>query len=207
MVEPSNPGYYASRPKKFSEYVLLQVAKDSDPVRANKAKDKLIKDNELFLKYFIGDWIDTGSPYIFDELLQAAREAFSTAIEKYDLSRDVSIRTVAKYHLLKLKENFFKTSPYVELKDIHLDGEYLLADPDINFSDLRETLNEAISCLNSSEQAVIKLHFFEGLKGRAIAASKGISEARVSALMKAALDKLRKHLIGKGIQPGIFNFN
>jgi len=207
MVEPSKPGYYASHPDKFSEYILLQVAKDKDPVRANKAKDKLLKDNGPFLIYFIGNWIEPGSPYLFTELLQEARMAFLKAVDKYDLSRDVSIRTMAKYYLLKLKESFFKTSPYVELEDCHLKEECLMEDPDAQYADLRETIKEAMTCLNPSEQAVIKCHFFEGMKSRVIATMRGISEARVSTLLKSALKKLKEYLVRNGVQPGMFNFN
>lgn len=207
MVEPSRPGYYASHPNKFGEFILLQVAKDTDPVRANKAKDKLLKDNEPFLKYFIADWITPRSQYLFSELLQGARHAFLIAVEKYDLSRDVSIRTIAKYYLLKLKETLFKKSPYVDLQEVHLKEECFQPEIGVVYGDLRDTLNEAIIQLSPVEQAVIKLHFFDGLKSRAIASSRGISEARVSAIIKSGLQKLKVYLISKGIQPGMFNFN
>ncbi len=207
MVEPSKPGYYASHPTKYGEYVLLQVAKDPDTIKANKAKNKLLKDNEAFLTFFIGDWLEPETQYLFPELLQDARLAFLLAIDKYDLSRDVSIRTVAKFYLLKMREKFFKKLPFTELKEIHLQEECFMPDPDITYGDLRVTLSEAITCLTPTEQVVIHLHFFDGLKSRAIAAIRGISEARVSVLIKSALQKLKIYLVGRGIEPGMFNFN
>jgi RNA polymerase sigma factor (sigma-70 family) len=207
MVEPSKPGYYASHPKKYGEYILLQVAKDFDTKKATKAKNKLVKDNEAFLTFFIGDWLEPETQYLFPELLQEARLAFLLAIDRYNLSRDVSIRTVAKYYLLKMRESFFKKSPYTELKEIHLQEECFLPDPDVIYSDLRVTLTEAVTHLTATEQSVIQLHFFEGLKNRSIAAVRRISEARVSAVRTSALQKLKIYLVGRGIEPGLFNFN
>lgn len=207
MVEPSKPGYYASHPTKYGEYILLQVAKDTDATRANKARHKLVKDNEPFLTFFIGFWLEPENLYLFPELMQEARLAFLKAIDKYDLTRDVSIRTVAKYYLLKMRETFFKKTPFTELKETHLKEEFFLPDPDVIYTNLRVTLTEGVTHLTVTEQAVIQLHFFQGMRSRAIAAARGISEARVSAIIKSSLQKLKVYLVGKGVEPGMFNFN
>lgn len=207
MVKPPNPGYYASHPDKFREFILLQLAKDPDINKANKAKTRLLVENLGYLKYTIGEWISPGSHYDYEELLQDAKLAFLEAVDKYDISRDISIRTYARYYLLSLQRKFFKKSVYVELEDKHLEETCFQPDDGSAYADLRTTLQEAIGHLTNAEQEVINLHFFSGLKSRVVAIQRGCSEARVSTLLKSGLQKLKHYLMSKGIQPGMLNFN
>lgn len=207
MDEKSQPGYYASHPKKSSEFLLLQQIKSSNVEIAAKAKNKLLKDNEPFLISFIGNWLPPESRYLFPELLQGARLAFLKALDRYNPIRDISIRAFAKFFLLKLKDSFFKKISWIELTEFHLQEECLQPEIGLHYTDLRAILKEAISHLSSMEQLSIQLHFFCGMKGREIAIQRGISEPRVSALLKSGLQKMKEYLVSKGIKPGAFNFN
>ncbi len=55
-------------------------------------------------------------------------------------------------------------------------------------------LREAVATLNKREQTIIKLRFFRDKTQMEIASEIGISQAQVSRLEKAALEKLRKQL-------------
>jgi len=207
MVYPPKSGYYISRPEKFKELLLLKVAKSSDSRKANAAKTSLILQNEGFLKSTIAKWIPKYSHHNFDSLLEEARIAFLTAVNNYNLNRDISIRTYARYHLLDLKRRFFKKSRYEELAAFHLEGDYEIRDFDQNNIDLRQILLSAIITLTPTEQQVINLHFFQGMKKCEVAKLRGCSEARICTIVKEALPKLRTHLKQSGIIPGNFNFN
>jgi RNA polymerase sigma factor (sigma-70 family) len=207
MSKPIKAGYYASHPEKFYEYTLLQLSKDTDIVKANRAKERLLAENEGFLMHFIGDWVRSERRFLLSELLHEARLAFLDAVNNYDLSRDLSIRTFSRYHLLKVKANFFKKQFFEEIKEEHPNEVCFQSELGDEYIDLRDMFNEAIEHLSLAEQEVIRLHFFSGLKNRDIAARRDCSEARISALMKGALKKLKKFLMARGVKPGFFDIN
>lgn len=207
MVNPPKPGYYNSHPDKFREYILLQIAKDTDIPKANHAKTRLLVENEGFLKSEIAKWIQPGSYIDFEDLLEEARLSFLAAIDNYNLQHDVSIRSYARYYLLDLQKRYFRKSRYVELKDSHLAGSYIMKDPEFRTFNLKAMLNKAILCLTTVEQQVIRLHFFKGLRKRQIAKQRGCSEARISQIVQKALPKLKGWLQKRGIEPGILELN
>ncbi len=202
------PGYYASHPKKRREYLLLQAAKDSDLAKANQAKNDLLVQNEEFLLYSICGWLNPQTSFLQSLILQDARLAFLDAIQNYDLSRDISIRTFAGYYLKKVREKLFKKKRlFDELNEQY--AKEVCFQPKIaeGYRDVREVFKEAITKLTRSEQEVIHLRFYQGIKGRVISNRRGCSEARVSILIKTALRKLKISLTIKGIKPGFFDLN
>jgi RNA polymerase sporulation-specific sigma factor len=56
------------------------------------------------------------------------------------------------------------------------------------------SLKEAMKKLNERESGIIKLRYFRGKTQMEIAAEIGISQAQVSRLEKAAIEKLRKYM-------------
>lgn len=208
MAAPSKLGYYASHPKKYSEYLLLQKAKDPDIVKANQAKGDLLFQNEGFLLRAIHSWLKPQTSYLHSLILQDARLAFLKAIENYDLSRDISIRTFARYHLMKVREGLFKKKQlHEELHEQYTDEVTFQPKMKEEYRDIREVFRNAINLLNSSQREVIQLRFYHGIKGREISILRGCSEARVSFLIKSALQELKVSLVTKEIQPGFFDFN
>ena len=55
-------------------------------------------------------------------------------------------------------------------------------------------LKEALKCLNDRERKIINLRFYQNKTQMEIAEEIGISQAQVSRLEKATLEKIRKHL-------------
>lgn len=208
MVFKPKSGYYASHPGKSNEYYLLQLTKQRNSSQAQAAKNQLILQNEGFLKSFIQLWIEKRGYIDFNYVLSEARIAFLSAIDAYDLSKDVSIRTYARFYLLELKKQIFKKNELVELKTEHCTATSSVPNPDFKNFDLKASIIAAIeSCLSNVEQEVIYMHFFKGLKQRQIAQFRCCSEARISAIIKTALPKLRAHLIDINITPWFLEWN
>lgn len=202
MLNQPGKGYYATHPEKSEERQLLYLAQNGDTEESRLAKSELILGNERFLRKMIQPWL-AGSFWIQpDHLLQEARLAFLEAIEKYDLSKDVSIRFYARFYLLELRrtsfrENKYRPNPLPE----DFEGSTSMA-PRLDFQafDLREILIDASrQALTIREREVIFLHFFMGMKQKDIALRKRCSAARISMLVREALDKLRLELDKNGI--------
>ena len=56
------------------------------------------------------------------------------------------------------------------------------------------SVHEAMNRLSDREQHILKLRFFQGRTQMEVAGEIGISQAQVSRIEKAAIDKLRKYL-------------
>jgi RNA polymerase sigma-B factor len=67
-------------------------------------------------------------------------------------------------------------------------------DPDIRFIEERDALKQAVSCLNSRQQQIIQLRFFDELSQAEVARRLGISQMHVSRLERQALRDLRQIL-------------
>ena len=208
MAKPSKPGYYASHPRKFAEHLLLQESKNPDNVKANQAKGNLLVQNEGFIIRATHTWLNSQPSYLHTSILQDARLAFLKAIENYDLSRDISIRTFARYHLMKVREKTFKKRKlYEELHEHYADEVAFYPNYNTIYRDIREIIREAISQLTVAEREVIEFRYYKGHTGREISTFRGCSEARISALTKSALRKLKITLVEKGVKPGFFDEN
>lgn len=201
-------GYYATRPDKWGELRLLQFAKATNFEQARAAQNQLIRNNEGFLRDTVANWIGKNSHVDFGTVLQDARVAFLAAIEQYDLGKDVSIRSYARYHLLEVRRQTFKKSAEVELPEDFIGGSYILNNPDFQNFNLLPIVEQAINAvLSDSEAEIITLHFFKGMRKRAIANQRGVSATWISAIIKAALLKLKSYLADLGIKPGFLELN
>lgn len=208
MVNNPKPGYYASHPTKSNEFYLLQLSKQGNAAQAQAAKNQLILQNEGFIKSFIHDWVNEGEFLDFNYLIQEARIAFLSAIECYDLTKDVSLRTYAKYYLLELKRQVFKKSKIVELKNEYCIDTCTIHNPDFKNFDLKNAIIAAVeNCLSPVEQEVVYMHFFEGMKQKQIAKTRNCSEARISTILKTSFPKLKSYLINLGIAPWVLELN
>ncbi|MEO8108877.1 MAG: sigma-70 family RNA polymerase sigma factor [Ginsengibacter sp.] len=208
MDKQSKPGYYIFHPEKGNELFLLRAAKASDKLHARAAKNQLIIDNEGFLRATIQEWVGLKSFIDFDYLLEEARISFFTAIEKYDLNQDVSIRTYAKFHLMELRRQTFRPTKFTEFKKEYCGETFFLPNPDFKNFDLKAIVMTALEkALTILEQEVIYMHFFEGYKKRQIALQRQCSEARVCTIVKNALPKLKVYLLSIGIVPGFLELN
>jgi RNA polymerase sigma-B factor len=67
-------------------------------------------------------------------------------------------------------------------------------DPDIRFIEDRDALKQAVACLNSRQQQIIQLRFFDELSQAEVARQLGISQMHVSRLERQALSDLRQIL-------------
>jgi RNA polymerase sigma-B factor len=67
-------------------------------------------------------------------------------------------------------------------------------DPDIVYVEDQDALGQAISCLNSRQQQIIRLRFFSELSQAEVARQLGISQMHVSRLERQALRDLRQIL-------------
>ena len=56
------------------------------------------------------------------------------------------------------------------------------------------TLADALRTLNEREKGIVAMRFYKGKTQMEIAAEIGISQAQVSRLEKAAIEKLRKYM-------------
>lgn len=77
----------------------------------------------------------------------------------------------------------------VQLNDEISDSGYLAGERD---SDRAVWLSEAIRELPATERKVLALTYYEGLPGREIAGSIGLTESRVSQIKKRAVERLRQ---------------
>ena len=208
MVNVPKPGYYASHPEKSNELFLLQMSRCGNPEQSRAAKNQLIKQNEGFLISTVQKWLPEKSFIDFDNLLGEARIGFLNAIEKYDLKRDVSIRSYANFHLMELRRQFFKPNKFSELKEEHCEETFFLQNPDFKNFNLEKIILTAMEKeLTTVEHEVIHMHFFEGHKKRQIALQRQCSEARVCTIVKNALPKLNVYLLSIGIIPGFLELN
>lgn len=204
-----NEGYYVTHPEKSHEFNLLLLTKSTDAVEAQLAKNRLIVDNEGFLRSFVQKWIIKNSPYDIEFLLQEARIAFMYAIDDFDLHYGTSIRTFARYRLLDLRESLFeKKSILYSIDELE---EILSVEPMVEEFvpfNLRNELEEAFKAvLTPLEAEVVYLHFLEGLKMKNIAMARRCSAGRISVIIQNALPKLKSYLKSKGISTGILELN
>jgi RNA polymerase sigma factor (sigma-70 family) len=208
MKNMRKTGYYA-RPEKNHEFHLLLLSKSSDFIEAQRAKNKLIQENERFLISFVKGWITKDSPYDLDYLLQEARIAFFNAIERFDLHKGKSIRTYARFHLIKLKETLFEEPILCSIDNISFEEEVMLSlSHSFENFDLRLELISAINeALTKVESEVVYLYFFEGRKMLDIANLRCCSKSRISNIIRIAMPKLKSYLISIGIAPGLFEMN
>lgn len=208
MAKEPKPGYYATRPEKINELALLQLTKNLDAEVARQAKNRLIIDNEGFLRNFVAKKGLKGLAIDFEYLLEEARLAFLTAIEHYDLKKDVSIRTYARYYLLGMFKKMSREKKYTELdEEGHSELTFIL-NPDFRSLNLRELLFQALEkTLTVTEIDVVCLYFFEGLKKRKIARLRKCSEVRIGNIVKKALPKLKVYLTSIGVTPGFLELN
>lgn len=210
MLDQPKRGYYATHSKKNEERQLLYLAQHGDAEESRWAKSTLILDNERFLRKMIQPWLPY-LPWIYpDDLIQDARLAFLAAIDKYDLSRDVSIRAYAKYYLLELRRTNFRKPKYRTnpLPENYEGSIHMIPRRDFQPFDLREILIDAgHQALTTREREVIFLHFFMGMKQRDIALRNRCSPARISTLVKEALCKLKRELDRKGISLDLLEQN
>ena len=63
---------------------------------------------------------------------------------------------------------------------------------DVDVERFKTLLPQLLSCLSEKEDLVLKLRFFEERKAVEVAKQLGISEGRVSQLLRSALTKLKK---------------
>lgn len=208
MRKSVKPGYYVSHPEKSGELRLLQASKSHDPEIATAAINKLLLQNEHFLKFYITKWLRT-KKYDFEYLLQEARIAFFNAIADYDVTIGISIRAYSKFHLMRLGRELFKKSRAINVEDVNTIPE-TLHEPtfqDESF-DLYALLRSAMSsCLSATEHNVVEQHYFLGKKQKDIANEKGCSAARINAVLSTAYNKLKNHLSKGGLIPGFLQFN
>jgi RNA polymerase sigma factor (sigma-70 family) len=208
MDQNPKAGYYSSRPEKHSELLLLHAAQSTDLRQARSAKNQLIINNEGFLRATIKQWFGLKPSAYFDYLLEEARILFLSAIENFDLNRDVSLRAYARYHLKELKRIVSKPNKFVELKDEHIDKMFFKANLRFENFDLRKTILSAIeNSLTPVEKEVITKHFLQGVKRKRIASQRRCSEARICVIIKTALPKLKNFLKNIGVDPEFFEFN
>ena len=202
-------GYYATQEAgRVQEYSLLVQSQSSNIRLANRAKVELIDRNMRFLSKQVWSWIQ-GNPAIdFKETMFNARVAFLDAINKFDITKGVSIRAFAFFYLKKLqRETFYVKEQPIEVNENHC-GYENMPDPDFKNFSLRGALCQAFDeALTLTEQQVMQSHFFNGKSQKAVAIARGISEARVSTIIKTALPKLKKHLQSRGINPIFLNLN
>ena len=202
-------GYYATQEAgRVQEYSLLIQSQSSNIRLANRAKVELIDRNMRFLSKQVWSWIQ-GNPAIdFKETMFNARVVFLDAINKFDITKGVSIRAFAFFYLKKLqRETFYVKEQPIEITE-ELCGYENMPDPDFTNFSLRVSLCQAFDAvLTLTEQQVLQAHYFEGNSQKAVAVERCISEARVSTIIKIALPKLKKHLLARGINPGFLQLN
>lgn len=202
-------GYYATLDAdRVQEYSLLVQSKNSNIRLANRAKVELIDRNMRFLSKQVWSWVQ-GNPAIdFKETMFNARVAFLDAINKFDISKGVSIRAFAFYYLKKLqRETFYVKEQPIEINETHGGHEHM-PDPDFKNFSLRGSICQAFDeVLTLTEQQVMQAHYFDGKSQKTIATERGISEARISTIIKTALPKLKKYLQARGVSPGFLNLN
>ncbi|HTE28937.1 MAG TPA: sigma-70 family RNA polymerase sigma factor [Chryseolinea sp.] len=208
MKNVPKSGYYA-QPGKGHEFNLLLLSKSTDAEESRRATNQLILENEKFLKSSIRTWV-VSTPYHLDYVLQEARLALYKAIQNFDLHKGFSLRTYAKFHLLKLKTTLIEEVKFQErfspIDDINVFDAS--EGPQFESFSLSANLDEAFSSvLTKTESEVIYLHFFEKLKLKSIAKARKCSPARISTVIKNALPKLKIFLLARGISPGIFELN
>lgn len=209
MSDDARSGYYSTRPEKNKELSLLRIAQGDDPVLAVKAQNTLLKENEGFLKFMVESWVKGLSGYDFDLIMQDARLAFMLAIRKFDLTRDVSIRTYSQRRLQKVKQKYLEKKNLLRFDDWEVMEKVAAPLESGTFQfDLRSIISDALEkSLNPDEQEVINLYFIEGMKKSHIAQKKNCSKTWVQTLIKGALPKVKIYLITKGISPILFDFN
>jgi RNA polymerase sigma factor (sigma-70 family) len=202
-------GYYATQEAdRVQEYSLLVQSQSSNTRLANRAKVELIDRNMRFLSKQVWSWVQ-GNPAIdFKETMFNARVAFLDAINRFDITKGVSIRAFAFFYLKKLRrETFYVKEQPIEITE-ELGGYENMSDPDFSNFSLRGSLCQAFDAvLTLTEQQVLQAHYFEGNSQKTVALVRCISEARVSTIIKIALPKLRKYLQARGINPGFLQLN
>lgn len=209
MVSNTPQGYYAFHRSKSTEFTNLLAANGTDPVKARQAKNQLLLDNERFIRATIGQWIDRADPW-YSEVLQEARIAFLTAVERYNFSAHTSIRTYAKWYINKERnkyhQNITKFQEQVRIENDEIEDK--VETPGPLYFHLKDVLRDAmLSVLTTAEIEVISLHYFDGLNGKAIAAIRGCNEKRVSAIKKNALRKIKDQFALLGLTPELFEIN
>lgn len=82
----------------------------------------------------------------------------------------------------------------------------LATDPatEVEAAEVRVRLSKAIEVLGERERLVITFYFHEGLTLREIGRALGLTEGRISQILKSALSKLSEFLTGTWVDPGEF---
>lgn len=84
------------------------------------------------------------------------------------------------------------------IMDLVGDQEYCDPSRELEFSEQRANLREAVAKLNDREQTLIRMHYFEGVTFDKIAGMFGVSKQRVSQMHSRAVRRLRE-LLGDNV--------
>ena len=160
------------------------------------------------------------SGWVVDDLFQVGCIGLVKAVDNFDPAREVMFSTYAVPMILGEVRRFLRDSAAVRISRSTRDLAYRaltvryepvysengdslyvidqLSDSSRDASDEswleNIALREAVATLNPREQTIIRLRFYQDKTQMEIASEIGISQAQVSRLEKAALEKLRRQL-------------
>jgi len=162
------------------------------PVAGDAARAQLIEAHLPLVRTIALRHARAGEP--LDELVQAGSIGLIKAVDRFDPSRGTELAAYAapliegevRHHLRQRSRRIARESPgRTDVSDN--------ADHDER-SEARLLLEQGWQGLSSRDRRLLELRYFEDLSQAEIARAVGLSQAQVSRLLRAALDRLRTQL-------------
>ncbi|WP_439185397.1 RNA polymerase sigma-70 factor [Carboxylicivirga taeanensis] len=139
-----------------------------------------------------------------EDALEVVQEVFVKLWEnRTDIRESAKLRnylyTLTKNNcldILKMRERRMRKNEEIRWVEMHFQYEAMLrfSFTPIEFDELKQKVDEAISNLPEHGRVVFRMSRFEGLKNKEIAEKLGVSEKTVEAHMTKSLKKLREEL-------------
>ena len=125
--------------------------------------------------------------------LESADEYANVTIDEYKDSETVTVSDVdsATFGIFDVRHFTLDRGFMVDNRYF---GYYQIPDENVEFSELREVLKEAINKLPPREKELVEAKFFKDKKLREISDEYGISQSRVSRIIQSGLNKMKKEL-------------
>lgn len=130
-----------------------------------------------------------------------ARETLSQALRRSpteeEVARELGVEVEAHAKAMSRSFRTLAASPEAgELYDFVVESAGADPEAETETEALRLCLTDAIAALDERERVIVTFYFYEGLTLREIGVALGVTEGRVSQILKKALAKLREGVSG-----------
>ena len=210
MAEKSSTGKVAWDKERTRE-LFRRLKEDGDM----DAREKLVMSHMNLVRFLANKFKNRGEP--LDDLIQVGYLGLLKAIDRFDPDRGLEFTTYATPTILgeikrhEVLEAMESSSAYssvpLEAPAGGADSEdapsvldrYATEDSELDFTDDRLILEEALRDFTPREKEIIEMRFLKGMTQIEIAKELGISQVQVSRLLRRTLKKVQDKIDPEGV--------